>query len=72
MEKKIEFVNSRIQDDSLLRNEVPLLNKPDSPFLNAAKTGFHRNRIESSSSSQSISGNKKKAEEFVWNLHNEN
>ena len=66
MEKKIEFVNSRIQDDALLRNEVPSLNKPDSPFLNAAKTGFHRNRIESSSSSQSISGSKKrKAEEFV-------
>ena len=66
MEKKIEFVNSRIRDDALLRNEVPSLNKPDYPFLNADKIGFHRNRIESSSSSQSISGSKKrKAEEFV-------
>ena len=66
MEKQIEFVNSRIRDDALLRNEVPSLNKPDYPFLNADKIGFHRNRIESSSSSQSISGSKKrKAEEFV-------
>ena len=73
MEKKIEFVNSRIRDDALLRNEVPSLNKPDYPFLNAEKTGFHRNRTESSSSSQGISGSKKrKAEEFVWNLHIKN
>ena len=73
MEKKIECVNSRIRDFALLQNEVASLRKLDSPFMNADKTGFHRNRIESSSSSQIISGSKKrKAEEFVWNLHNEN
>ena len=73
MEKKIECVNSQIRDVALLQNELASLRKPDSPFMNADKTGFHRNRIESSSSSQSISGSKKrKAEEFVWNQHNEN
>ena len=60
MEKKIECVNSRIRDVALLRKEVASLRKPDSPFLNADKTGFHRNRIESSSSSQGISGSKKR------------
>ena len=60
MEKKIECVNSRIRDVALLRNEVASLRKPDSPFLNADKTEFHRNRIESSSSSQGISGSKKR------------
>ena len=54
MEKKIERVNSIIRDLARLQNEVALLRKPDFPFLNAAKTGFHRNRIESFSSSQSI------------------
>ena len=66
MEKKIECVNSRIRDVALLRREVASLRKPVSLFLNAEKTGFHRNRTESSSSSQGISGSKKrKAEEFV-------
>ena len=73
MEKKIECVNSRIRDVALLRREVASLRKPVSLFLNAEKTGFHRNRTESSSSSQGISGSKKrKAEEFVWNLHIKN
>ena len=45
---------------------MAFLSKPIFSFPNAAKTGFHRNRINSSSSSQNFSGIKKrKAAKFV-------
>ena len=66
IEKKIECVDSLIRDVALLRSEMALLRKPNFPFPNATETGFDRNRIDSSTSSQSISGSKKrKAEEIV-------
>ena len=71
--EKIECVDSLIRDVALLRNEVSLLRKPNFPFLNAAKTRFNRNRIDSSSSSQGISGSRKrKAKKSFWNLTKEN
>ena len=66
-EKKIECVDSIIRDVAVLRNEVSVLRKPHFLFQNAAKTRFHRNRVDSSSSSQSISCSKKrKAENLTF------
>ena len=62
--EKKECVNSIIRDVALLQMEVALLREPNFPFLNAAKTVFHRNRKDSSSSSQSNSGSKKK----IWRI----
>ena len=51
----------------MLRNEIPLIKKPEFPFLTAAKRGPDRNRNDSSYSYHSATVNKmRKADDFEF------
>ena len=66
---KIECVDSLICDVALPRNEVALLTKPNFLHNNAAKTGCYRNRVDSSSKSQSNSGKKKESQRIRFGTY---
>ena len=60
VEKKPDCVDSLISEVTMIRNEIALINKPEFPFLKAAKGGPGRNQNDSSSSYHRATANKKR------------